>query len=170
MNPSPRALYAVAIGFGLVGLALRLAPPVHPDAVAAATPAAPARAAVLRALRADPQPYAAIVTGNIFSPNRAAPSVRFAPNRPDGAPTPEKKPKPKPTGPVIRLFGITRAPNGAVALIDADPKIPGAEIYRVGDRVAGATISTITDSTVVLTRPSGPLILHLPLAVKKKRS
>jgi len=59
--------------------------------------------------------------------------------------------------------------NGAVALIDADPKIPGAEIYHVGDRVAGATISSITDSTVVLARPSGPLTLHLPLAVRKKR-
>jgi hypothetical protein len=169
VSPSPRTLYAVAIGFGLAGLALRLAPPVHPNAVATAGPAVAARAAVLRALRADPQPYAAIVSGNIFSPSRAAPTVRFTPNRPGGAPAPEK-PKPKPAGPVIRLFGITRGPNGAVALIDADPKIPGAEIYHLGDRVAGATISAITDSTVVLARPSGPLTLHLPPAVKKKRS
>ena len=94
--------------------------------------------------------------------------MRFTPNRPTGgaAPAPPK-PKPKPAGPGIRLFGITKGPNGAVALIDADPKIKGAEIYRVGDRVAGSPISAISDSTVVIARPSGPLVLHLRSAVKK---
>jgi hypothetical protein len=82
-------------------------------------------------------------------------------------PTPPK-PTPKPAAPGIRLFGITKGPDGAVALIDADPKIKGAEIYRVGDRVAGSPISAISDSTVVIARPSGPFVLHLPSAVRKK--
>src|SRR3989442_7825279 len=65
-------------------------------------------------------------------------------------------------GPPLKLYGITVGPQGAVALIDADPKIPGAEIYRVGDLVAGARLVAITDSTVTLAQPSGPLILRLP--------
>jgi hypothetical protein len=78
------------------------------------------------------------------------------------------KPKPKPTAPEIRLFGITKGPGGAVALIDADPRIKGAEIYRVGDRVAGSPISAISDSTVVITRSPRPLVLRLRPAVKKQ--
>jgi hypothetical protein len=121
----------------------------------------------MHALNEDAAPYAAIVAGNIFSPTRTAPAVRFTPNRPAGGAVPAP-PKPKPAGPGIRLFGITKGPGAAVALIDADPKIKGAEIYRVGDRVAGSTISAISDSTVVITRPSGPLVLHLRSAAKKK--
>jgi hypothetical protein len=50
-----------------------------------------------------------------------------------------------------------------VALIDADPRIPGAEVYRVGDEVRGGRIAAVTDSTVVIARPSGPLTLRLPV-------
>jgi hypothetical protein len=124
---------------------------------------------VLHARDEDAAPYAAIVAGNLFSPTRAPPAVRFTPNRPTGAAAPTPKPKPKPASPGIRLFGITKGPNGAVALIDADPKIKGAEIYRVGDRVAGSPISAISDSTVVIARPSGPFVLHLRSAVKRRK-
>jgi hypothetical protein len=167
---SPRPLYAGAFGFALLALALRLAPAPHPGAVSPVELPQPARGPAPHALDEDAAPYSAIVAGNIFSPTRTAPAVRFTPNRPLGgaAPAPPK-PKPKPAGPGIRLFGITKGPDGAVALIDADPKIKGAEIYRVGDRVAGASISAISDSTVVITRSSGPLVLHLRSAVKKQR-
>jgi hypothetical protein len=166
---SPRALYAGAFGFGLLALALRLAPAPHPGTVTPVEPPQPARRPAPHSLNEDAAPYAAIVATNIFSPTRAPPAVRFTPDRPTGdtAPAPPK-PKPKPAGPGIRLFGITKGPDGAVALIDADPKIKGAEIYRLGDRVAGSPISAISDSTVVITRPSGPLVLHLRRAVKKK--
>jgi hypothetical protein len=164
---SPRPLYAGAFGFALLALALRLAPAPHPGAVTPVEVRQPARGPALHALDEDAAPYTAIVAGNIFSPTRVPPAVRFTPNRPAGgaAPTP---PRPKPAGPGIRLFGITKGPEGAVALIDADPKIKGAEIYRAGDRVAGSPISAINDSTVVIARPSGPLILRLRPAVKKK--
>jgi hypothetical protein len=166
---SPRPLYAGALGFGLMGLALRLAPAPRPGAVTPVEVRQPARGPPLHALDEDAAPYVAIVATNIFSPTRAPPAVRFTPDRPAGgaAPAPPK-PKPKPAGPGIRLFGITKGPDGAVALIDADPKIKGAEIYRAGDRVAGSPITAISDSTVVITRPSGPLVLHLRPAVKKK--
>jgi hypothetical protein len=163
---SPRPLYAAALGFGLLALALRLAPAPHPGEVSPVELPQPARRPPLHTLNEDAAPYAAIVAGNIFSSTRTAPAVRFTPDRPVGGVAPAP-PKPKPAGPGIRLFGITKGPNGAVALIDADPKIKGAEIYRVGDRVAGSPISAISDSTVVIARPSGPLVLHLRSAVKK---
>jgi hypothetical protein len=164
---SPRTLYAGAFGSALLALALRLAPAPHPGAVTPLEVRQPARGPALRTLNENAAPYTAIVVGNIFSPTRTAPPVRFTPNRPAGGAAPAP-PKPKPAGPGIRLFGITKGPNGAVALIDADPKIKGAEIYRVGDRVAGSPISAISDSTVVIARPSGPLVLHLRSAVKKR--
>jgi hypothetical protein len=167
---SPRPLYAGALGFGLLAIALRLAPAPHPGAVSPVEPPQPARRPSAHSVNEDAAPYAAIVATNIFSPTRAPPAVRFTPDRPTGgsAPPPKPKPRPRPAGPGIRLFGITKGPDGAVALIDANPKIKGAEIYRLGDRVAGSPISAISDSTVVITRPSGPLVLHLRSAVKKK--
>jgi len=59
--------------------------------------------------------------------------------------------------------------EGAVALIDADPNVPGAEIYRVGDLVAGARLVAITDSSVTLAQPSGPLVLRLQPAARRRR-
>src|SRR5438876_154479 len=75
---------------------------------------------------------------------------------------------PAPRGPRLTLYGTTVGPQGAVALIDADPKVPGAEIYRLGDVVAGAALVAITDSTVTLAEPSGPLVLHLRPAQRRK--
>jgi hypothetical protein len=168
---APRPLYVGALGFALLALALQLAPVPHPGAVSPVELPQPARRPALHTLDEDAAPYAAIVATNLFSPTRAPPAVRFTPNRPTiGAAPAPPKPKPKPAGPGIRLFGITKGPAGTVALIDADPKIKGAEIYRLGDRVAGSPITDITDSTVVITRPSGPLVLYLRSTVKKKRS
>jgi hypothetical protein len=53
------------------------------------------------------------------------------------------------------LYGITVRGTEALALIDADPGVPGAEIYRVGDRVRGSRVVAITDSTVTLASVSG---------------
>jgi len=72
-----------------------------------------------------------------------------------------------PRGPTLKLYGITLSPQGAVALIDADPKVPGAEIYHLGDLVAGARLVAITDSSVTLAKPSGPLVLRLPPARRR---
>jgi hypothetical protein len=104
--------------------------------------------------------YDAIVAANIFSPDRAPPAVRFSLPGQAAAPA-------KPRGPTLRLYGITVGAQGAVALIDADPNIPGAEIYRLGDLVAGARIVAITDSTVTLAQPSGPLVLRLQPAQRR---
>jgi hypothetical protein len=161
-----RRLYAAAGVFLLLGLWLRVvrsplpgaevAPPALPMAGMPAAPAATAAGA--------PR-YAAIVAANIFSQTRAAPSARFTPPGLGGG---RGLTQAKPRGPALKLYGVTVGPAGAVALIDADPKIPGAEIYRVGDLVAGAPLVAITDSTVTLAEPSGPLILRLSPAQRAR--
>jgi hypothetical protein len=48
-----------------------------------------------------------------------------------------------------------------VALIDANPAIPGAEIYRLGDRVSIYRLEMISDTLVVLRSDSGVRRLRL---------
>jgi len=161
-----RSLYVTAVSLVLLGFWLRVARSPLPQAEAAqlSLPAA-SRPATAAAGALAPSGYAVIVATNVFSQMRAPPSVRFSPagvaGRAAVAPA-------KPRGPTLRLYGVTVGPQGAVALIDADPKIPGAEIYRVGDVVAGASLVAITDSTVTLAEPSGPLILRLQPAQRRK--
>ncbi|HYT04747.1 MAG TPA: hypothetical protein VEM13_07680 [Gemmatimonadales bacterium] len=161
-----RALYGAAIGLGLLALWLRFSRPALPQAEAAPLPLPAAGLLLAAPPAAAPAPsYEAIVAANIFSQTRSPPSVRFSPPgraaRGAGVPVASRRP-------ALRLYGITVGPQGAIALIDADPKIPGAEIYRVGDPVAGARLVAITDSTVTLAQPSGPLILHLQPAQRKR--
>jgi hypothetical protein len=148
-------LYGAAALLLVAGLGLRVAP-TRLSGAAVAPLDLPAVAVPDSAVRRPPPMprYAPIVTTNIFSQDRTAPPVRFS--LPGRAVAP-----PKPRGPVLRLFGITVGPHGAVAIIDADPKIPGSDLYRVGDVVAGARLVAITDSTVTLVAPAGPLVLRL---------
>jgi hypothetical protein len=164
-----RSLYAMTLLFGATGLALRLAPrptPVAPAGVRGTPPPSPATS--LPPARA-PQDYSGIVAANPFSPSRAAPKARLVPEglRKDSGQVALRRSRPEDVGP--RLYGLTRSAEGAVALIDADPRIPGAEVYRPGDEIRGGRIVTITDSTVVLERPSGRLVLRLPPAARKRR-
>src|SRR2546426_8663210 len=127
--PSVRRLSVAAVVLGLLGVWLRFSRFPLPQAVAAPLPlrtagqAAPARAGASAAPR-----YEAIVAANIFSQARTGPLVRFAPGGRAVRGTASAAARPP-----LKLYGITVGPQGAVALIDADPKIPGAEIYRVGD-------------------------------------
>ncbi len=159
----PRVLWSIAATFALTGLGLRIAP--------APRAPAPADAVPVRTLLGRPTAPAAadsgrgIVAANVFSVARTAPRVRFTP---PGAGAPAHAPAP--TRPAFTLYGITVTAEGggAIALIDADPRIPGAEIYRVNDLVGGARLSVITDSTVTLVQPSGPLVLRLPPGSRRK--
>ena len=160
-----RALYAAAAALGLLAVFLRLAHAPLPRAEAAALPR-PASAQPPAAAAGAPAAlsYEAVAAANIFSQTRNAPRLRFSPPGRGGG----RAAAPAPRAPALTLYGITVGPEGAVALIDADPKIPGAEIYRVGDLVAGAPLVAITDSTVTLAEPSGPLILRLQSARRKQ--
>ena len=160
-------LYAGAAVLALLGLGMRLAPARLPAAEASVgLPGAPQPAPTQAILR-DERSYALIPAENVFSQTRTPPTVRFVPegrSAPDSA-----KPAIKPRQRVFRLYGITVTARGAIALIDADPKIRGAELYRVGDRIGGAPITAITESTVVVRRAGAPLILRLPPAARPRR-
>lgn len=153
-------LYMIAAALVAAAGALQLVPPVvRLPAVPAAdsTGAPPAR---------DPSAQAAallsfeeIVRTDMFSVERQAPTARYippelrtaaAPDRPVGPPLPR-----------LQLFGVATGPTGAVALIDANPAIPGAEIYRLGDRVSVYRLEMISDTLVVLRGDSGVRRLRL---------
>ena len=154
-----RVLYGTSAGFALVAVGLQLAPTAPPPSRAQASESgAPAvsRATERSLATVPPATYATIVSTNIFSTDRVPPRVRFTP------PGLAARGAPVHRAPAVRLYGVTIGASGmATALIDADPDIPGAEIYHVGDMVAGAPIVEITDSTVVLAQPSGQRVLHL---------
>ena len=154
-------LYTIAIALAVVGLALRVIPsPVAggsapPIAVAGLTPGATSVDP-----SADPTAFQAIVTANIFSQERQPPAERYVPPElQEQAPPPPAQPT---SGFRMRLFGVVVGPAGTVALIDADPRIPGAEVYQVGDAVGDARLISVSDSAVVLDGPTGRRVLTLP--------
>jgi hypothetical protein len=163
---TPRGLYGVAAVLVVLSLGFRLAPTRLPHARQLVT-VPEAQAIEATAVTGNAGPYAPITSNNVFSQTRTPPTVRFVPEgRPAPAPTPSRS---KPRQPVFKLFGITVGEKGAIALIEANPKIAGAELYRLGDRVGGAPITAITESTVVIRRAGGPLVLRLPPAARRRR-
>src|SRR2546422_8595301 len=151
-----RALSVAGVVLGLLGLWLRFSRSPLPQAAAAPLPLRnAARAATAPAGATGAPRYEAIVAANIFSQTRTAPLVRFAPagRAVRGTASASRRPP-------LKLYGITVGPQGALALIHAGPEIPGAEIYRVGDLVAGARLGAITHSTRPLAPPAGSLILR----------
>jgi hypothetical protein len=164
---TPRALYGVAAALALLGVGLRLAPARLPGAEPALELPAATQLSQSQAILGDERSYAPIAAANVFSPTRTPPKVRFVP---EGRASPDTAaPAPKPQPPLFRLYGITVTVKGATALIDADPKIPGAELYRLGDSIGGAPITVITDSTVVIDQTSGPLVLRLRPPAQPRR-
>jgi hypothetical protein len=166
MERTSRALYAVTAVLLLLGLALRIVPaPAGGQNLASASPRrlAPGGGAGPTAVEI-PGVAAAMVERNLFSPSRSAPPVRYTP--PDLAPAPEEQPParrgPPPTR--LRLFGTVVGPSGTAALIDADPKVRGVEIYQIGDEVGGRRIVAVSESTVVLDGTAGRLVLRLQSA------
>ncbi|OLB48059.1 MAG: hypothetical protein AUI08_12260 [Gemmatimonadetes bacterium 13_2_20CM_2_65_7] len=159
-----RVLYGSSAGFALVAVGLQLAPTAPPRAPASESVAPGISHATERPVpTAPPATYATIVSTNIFSTDRVPPRVRFTP------PGLAARGQPVHRAPAVRLYGITIGASGtATALIDADPDIPGAEIYHIGDVVAGAPIVDITDSTVVLAQPSGQRVLHLQRSSRRQ--
>lgn len=151
--------HVVAAVLGIAGLALRMTPPAVPDArVPPPTLPEPRPPADPGGTAAALLTYEAIAQASVFSPDRR-PSA--APRR--GAPAHARAGD----GAEPRLYGVASGPSGAVALIDADPAIPGAEIYRVGDPVAGYTLVVIADTLVVLDGRPGRRTLRLQTAPRR---
>lgn len=153
-------LYVSAAVLALSGIALRLVPPqvpvlALPPPTLAANPPRVDPAAQAAALLT----YAAITEADVFAPDRR-PTVRA--RRPATTPAAGDH-----RAVAMRLFGVASGAAGAVALIDADPVIPGAEIYRLGDRIAGYTITTIADTLVVLDGAAGRRVLTLQQTARR---
>jgi hypothetical protein len=163
-----RALYATAAVLAVIGFALRVMPARAPSAPRSisATSVGPVSGPVSKGEVGGDTPssvYDSIVSFNIFS------RTRKAPTRPGDVQVAAGKARPsKPAGPTLTLLGTTIGPEGAVALIDTNSGVPGAALHHMGDLVAGARLVAITDSTVTLDRPSGPLVLHLQSTPHKK--
>jgi hypothetical protein len=164
---TPRALYGVAGALALAGIGVRLAPARLPGGQPALELPAPAQLSPAQGVLGDERSYAPIAAANVFSQTRTPPKVRFVPEGRHSADS--VAPAPKPRARVFRLYGITVTAKEATALIDANPKIPGAELYRIGDLIGGAPITAITESTVVIRRPGGPLVLRLRPAARPRR-
>ncbi|UCC24442.1 MAG: hypothetical protein JSU98_11970 [Gemmatimonadales bacterium] len=154
-----RRALALAGVLALLALVLRLTPVKAPRAPTPVEPgmAGPPSPAAWLEPSADGSLYAAIVDGNVFSPDRTAPPLPSAGTLGAGAAgAPAARP-----GQRFRLSGLVRGPDGWVALIDADPDLPGAELYQVGDSVGTYLLEQATDSLVVLRRGARTQILRL---------
>lgn len=167
MSLVTRAFYAAATFFVLLGLMLFFTlSRVERGAAAAVmhSPGTPAvHDAVPAARRGDAplvESFAVVVDSNMFSPARTAPRLRFRLQPAESAPAPTEPRAPAP--PALRVYGITLRFTDSTALIDADPRVPGAEIYRVGDTLPdGTLILGMTDSTVVVDGARGRRVLRL---------
>lgn len=154
MERTTQVVYAIGAALLLLGLALRVVP-APAGAPAESGPRSVSRETPPRVTPAvAPGQAAAIIEGNIFSPTRAAPRVRFTPPDLIPAETPRVS-RARPAAPRLRLFGTVVGPSGTAALIDADPAVRGAEIYQVGDVVDGKRVVAVSESTVVLAGESG---------------
>ena len=146
-------LYGAAAVLALSGVWLRVARPPLPR-VDPARLKLPAQRPAAAAGEVEPTAnYQPIVAENIFAQSRGI-------EQPKDGPVASKA-KSRPAEPALELRGTTIGPRGAVALI-------GADVHRIGDIIDGARLVAITDSTVTLERPSGPLILHVPSSQRKK--
>lgn len=170
------ALLALALAMAAVGAALlvwRPAPRVPELRPSVPPPPAPARAAPASA---DAALEAAVVRGNLFSPARTPPRVRYLP--PDaggvgGAPEPFAEPTPgspaeppPPRGPddAPQFYGtvIGPPPEGARALLRLDGRAPGARLYAEGEGAAGWRVVRVEPERVVLAGAGGRVTLRLP--------
>ena len=114
----------------------------------------------------------AVVQANIFSATRSAPRARY---RPIGSATgAESFADAAATGGagqsgVPVLFGIVPGTGGAAALLRLDPAVPGALLYRAGDRGGRYRVDEIGERSVVLTGPAGRVELRLPAPLESVR-
>ena len=106
-----------------------------------------------------------VVSANVLSPKRTAPTARYAAIESaasEEAPTPELPAVEAPPR-AIRVFGIVMTAGRTTALLDADPRSPGAEIYRAGDALpGGGRVVRITAEYVLVDTPQGRERLRLP--------
>lgn len=113
----------------------------------------------------------ALVSSNMFSATRAAPSVRYTPPGAGGVSSnvssiPDEVvalPAPPP-----RVFGTMTGSNGATALIQPDSAGSSSRLYHEGERVGVFRIEKILPSSVIVRGPSGRIELKVEQGEDRK--
>jgi hypothetical protein len=137
-------------------------------------PLVPAVVPVVRqAPPVDPALVDAVTRSDVFAPGHTAPRVRWAPPSPDTlppglAPDPaaaDALPLPNATlgapndssagGEPPRFYGTVIDPRGASALLWLDRRVPGAQLYREGDRAGGWRVLRVEADRVTLASSDG---------------
>jgi len=111
--------------------------------------------------------YETITRSNIFARDRKSPVTRYTPEHRSETTQVATTAAPRPNR--FILYGVASGPTGAVALIDADRSIPGAEIYRLGDRVGAYVLETVSETSVTLRGVTDTLVLNLELTRGRTR-
>ncbi|MEJ2546456.1 MAG: hypothetical protein P8125_01415 [Gemmatimonadota bacterium] len=155
--------YWAAGVFAAIGILLRAVPTrVETPQIPAAEPVSVPLESVTTEAAQALLSYQEVVRKNIFDLDREAPDPRYVP--PELAAMGDTGVTKAVVRRGPRLFGLAVGPDGAIALIDADPTIPGAEVYRPGDIVAGLRLVEVTDTTAILAGTAGTIVLRLPVS------
>jgi hypothetical protein len=118
-----------------------------------------------------------IIATNLFSLSRQAPVSRtFVAAPSDAAPPPDTyvadsatnlngalgdSLEPESTERVPRLYGVVDGPLGTAALLRLTRASRAARLFRVGDGAGGYTVQRILADRVMLSGPSGSVVLRL---------
>ncbi|MEO7366927.1 MAG: hypothetical protein ABIZ36_03160 [Gemmatimonadaceae bacterium] len=112
-----------------------------------------------------------LVSSNMFSATRAAPSVRYTPPGAGGmsadvSSVPDEVvvlPAPPP-----RVFGTMIGSNGTTALIQPDSAGSSSRLYHEGERVGAFRIEKILTNSVIVRGPSGRIELKVEQGEDRK--
>ena len=110
-------------------------------------PATPAAAPAAPAATPPAGGYTVVATRNLFSPTRT--------EAPPPPPASAAVILPKPS-----LYGVVLRDGAPIAYLE-DPVTKRVAGYRIGDTVAGGTVATIADDSVMLARPDGQIAVRL---------
>lgn len=112
-----------------------------------------------------------IVSSNMFSATRAAPSVRYTPPGAGGV-SADVSFMPDEVvaiaAPPPRVFGTMTGSNGATALIQPDSAGSSSRLYREGERVGAFRIEKILANSVIVRGPSGRMELKVQQGEERK--
>lgn len=129
-------------------IAWELVAPTPARVVRRHPPAPPAPAPAPEPPRAPASAYTVVATRNVFSPTRTEGGALQSAGAAVLA------------GPKPHLHGVLLRDENPIAYIE-DPMTKRVAAYRVGDPVAGGTLTTIAADRVVIARPDGPLDVRL---------
>ena len=150
----PRRLLLLNVVLGGASLACaafivwELIAPAPARQVRSRPPAPPAPAPAPESPRAPASAYTVVASRNVFSPTRSE-----GPALPPAGAAALAGPKPN-------LHGVLLRDQNPIAYIE-DPMTKRVAAYRVGDPVAGGTLTTIAADRVIIARPEGPLDVRL---------